>query len=92
MSRLNAALTRFFSSIRQGHSPGGDQHDPRPARLHPAELSEILGIHHFQAQGVLISTNTDPRDVTLDGEVRGQTPLYAHMAEERLYVMVPQAA
>jgi len=80
--RLNAALTHFFTSFRQYRASNG------PA-LHPAELSSIPGIHHFQARGVLISTSSDPRDVTLDGEVRGQTPMYVHMADERLRVLAP---
>jgi diacylglycerol kinase (ATP) len=57
---------------------------------HPAELSHIPGIHHIQARGVTITTSADPRDVTLDGEVRGQTPMYVHVADERLRVKVPK--
>jgi diacylglycerol kinase (ATP) len=56
---------------------------------HPAELSGIPGIHHVQAHGVTIMTSADPRDVTLDGEVRGQTPIYVHVADEQLQVKVP---
>jgi diacylglycerol kinase (ATP) len=59
---------------------------------HPAELSGIPGIHHVQARGVTITTSTDPRDVTLDGEVRGQTPMYVHVADEQLRVKVPDQA
>ncbi len=83
LARLNAALARFFNSRRQDRASNGDQR-------HPADLSVIPGIHHFQARGTFISTNADPRDVTLDGEVRGQTPIYTHMAEERLRVVVPE--
>ncbi|HEY6284168.1 MAG TPA: diacylglycerol kinase family protein [Ktedonobacteraceae bacterium] len=57
---------------------------------HPAELSGIPGIHHVQARGVTIMTSADPRDATLDGEVRGQTPMYVHVADERLRVKVPK--
>jgi len=42
-----------------------------------------------QARGVTIRTSADPRDVTLDGEVRGQTPMYVHVADEQLRVRVP---
>ena len=49
----------------------------------------IPGMHHLQARGVTITTHADPRDATLDGEVRGQTPMYVHVAHERLQVMVP---
>lgn len=83
LSRLNASLARFFNSRGQERVANGEQR-------HPADLSVIPGIHHFQAQGTMISTNADPRDVTLDGEVRGQTPIYTHMAEERLRVVVPE--
>ncbi len=37
----------------------------------------------------MITTTADPRDVTLDGEVRGQTPMSVHVADERLLVKVP---
>jgi diacylglycerol kinase (ATP) len=57
---------------------------------HPAELTKIPGIHHVQARGVTIMTSADPRDATLDGEVRGQTPMYVHVADERLRVKVPK--
>jgi diacylglycerol kinase family enzyme len=56
---------------------------------HPAEMSNIPGIHHIQARGVTITTSADPRDATLDGEVRGQTPMYVQVADERLLVKVP---
>lgn len=56
---------------------------------HPAELTGIPGIHHLQAQGVTITTHADPRDVTLDGEVRGQTPAHVRLADQRLQVIVP---
>jgi diacylglycerol kinase family enzyme len=57
--------------------------------LHSAELTGIPGVHHVQAQGVNITTQADPQDVTLDGEVRGQTPIHVCMADERLRVIVP---
>ena len=57
---------------------------------HPAELTGIPGIHHVQARGVTIMTSADPRDATLDGEVRGQTPMYVHVADEQLRVKVPK--
>jgi diacylglycerol kinase (ATP) len=86
LARLNAALTHFFNSILKNHA---SQEAASPLAPHPAELSGIPGIHHFQARGVLITTGVDPRDATLDGEVRGQTPIYARMAGERLRIFVP---
>jgi len=59
---------------------------------HPAELTSIPGMHHLQASGVTIMTSADPRDATLDGEVRGQTPMYVHGAKERVRVKVPKQA
>jgi diacylglycerol kinase family enzyme len=62
-----------------------------PSNNHnPADLSRIPGIHHLQAQSITITTGADPQDVTLDGEVRGQTPMHIRLANERLRVMVPQ--
>jgi len=85
---LNTIVTRFFS--RAEHRPEAPQewHAQYPD-LHPAELTGIPGIHHVQAREVTISTHIDPQDVTLDGEVRGQTPVYAQMADEKLLVAVP---
>jgi diacylglycerol kinase family enzyme len=56
---------------------------------HPAELTGISGIHHVQAYGVTVTTQADPQDVTLDGEVRGQTPIHTHIADQPLRVVVP---
>lgn len=87
--RINSALMRLFGAHPQDN-PSNTIEMSEPAPLpghHPANLTTIPGLHHLQAKGVLISTNADPRDVTLDGEVRGQTPMYVHVAEERLRVM-----
>ncbi len=89
--RINQALAQLFSKHGQENASNtseATEHVPTTGR-HPANLINIPGFHHLQARGVLISTNADPRDVTLDGEVRGQTPIYAHVAEERLRVIVP---
>ena len=61
----------------------------RTSTHHPAELSGIPGMHHVQALGVTITTSADPRDVTFDGEVRGQTPIYVHVADKLLRVRMP---
>jgi diacylglycerol kinase family enzyme len=90
---LSSRLAGFFSSKENGQEAASasirvnGQEDY--FAHHPAELTGIPGIHHVQARGVIITTNADPRDVTLDGEVRGLTPMYAHMADERLRVVVP---
>jgi len=80
-----AHLNRPGGHAETAVSPG----EKRTFTHHPAELSGIPGIHHVQAQGVTITTSADPRDVTLDGELRGQTPLYVHVADEQIRVKVP---
>ena len=88
LGMLREASGRIFNN-EEGHPTGpADWHKQYPA-LNQAELSHIPGIHHIQARGVFIATSVDPQDVTLDGEVRGQTPGYARMANERLRVVIP---
>jgi len=89
LGMLNAAIARIFNHAGQSPADQADWHARYPA-LQQAELTHIPGIHHVQVRGLTISTNIDPQDVTLDGEVRGQTPAYVHMADERLRVVVPQ--
>ena len=89
--RLNSALMRLFGANSlddASNSVEMSEHISTEGH-HPANLTTIPGLHHLQAKGVFISTNADPRDVTLDGEVRGQTPMYVHVANERLRVMGP---
>ncbi len=90
---LSARLAHFFGLKENGqkgaYASNALNGQGYPFIHHPGELTGIPGIHHVQARGVIITTNADPRDVTLDGEVRGQTPMYAHMADERLPVIVP---
>lgn len=80
---LSARLARLFSQKQQSIP------EPVTHEYHPGELTGAPGIHHLQARGVIITTNADPRDATLDGEVRGSTPIHAHVAEEHLQVVVP---
>ena len=81
---LSARLAQLFGHKEQQSLPQPVRHE-----YHPGELSGIPGIHHLQARGVIITTNADPRDSTLDGEVRGSTPIHAHVAEKQLQVVVP---
>ena len=89
--RLNTALARLFNMHPQDEAANaGEQGGTALSwQRHPANLVNIPGVHHLQAKGVHIATDSDPRDVTLDGEVRGQTPMYVHVASERLKVMGP---
>ena len=88
LNSLNTTLSHFFSRSEQHPSAPQAWHERYPD-LHPAELTGIPGIHHVQARGVTIATSVDPQDVTLDGEIRGQTPISVQMASERLRVVVP---
>ena len=90
-SQINAALAHLFGNhIQSAPANASETSEPVPAAVrHPANLLAIPGFHHLQARGVIISTNADPRDATLDGEVRGQTPMYVQVAQERLRVMGP---
>ena len=54
-----------------------------------ADLTSIPGIRHIQARSITIATNNDPEDVTLDGEIRGQTPIHAQIADIPLQVIIP---
>lgn len=85
---LNTRLRHFFGSREKEQQPAANEQEQYATR-HPAELTGIQGIHHLQARGVTITTSADPRDVTLDGEVRGQTPVYVCLADERLRIVVP---
>jgi len=55
--------------------------------LEKAELTGIPGIHHVRARAFAISTVDNPQDITLDGEVRSQTPAYIRMADKQLAVL-----
>ncbi|HLJ34551.1 MAG TPA: diacylglycerol kinase family protein [Ktedonobacteraceae bacterium] len=99
IGNLSADISRLFNqqfSQKQQTQPAApsatfQQKERETAFIHhPAELTGIPGIHHLQAQGVTITTHADPRDVTLDGEVRGQTPAHVRIAEQRLRVIVPE--
>jgi len=89
--RLNAALMHLFGAHPQDDASNTIELSEPVATQehHPANLTTIPGLHHLQAKGIHIATNADPRDVTLDGEVRGQTPMYVQLAEERLRVIGP---
>jgi diacylglycerol kinase family enzyme len=89
LSTLGMAFTHLFNQQNHNTDPASGWHAQYP-ELYAAELTHIPGVHHVQAHGVTIRTNTDPQDATLDGEVRGQTPIVVHMADERLPVLVPQ--
>ena len=88
MGTLGKSIARSFGPKAHVEAPQatGERHT---FTHHPAELSGIPGIHHVQARGVTITTSADPREVTFDGEVRGQTPIYVYVADMRLRVRIP---
>jgi diacylglycerol kinase (ATP) len=86
---LGTKLAQFFDVQKLPFVPQSNGDAPS-IEHNPADLSHIPGIHHLQAQGIIISTGADPQDVTLDGEVRGQTPAHISLASERLRVMIPR--
>ena len=88
LGELSATITQFFSPQKQLLTPPPNWRERHAGHL-PAELTGIPGIHHLQARGVTITTNADPQDATLDGEVRGQTPMFVRLANKRLQVVVP---
>ncbi|HEU0002274.1 MAG TPA: diacylglycerol kinase family protein [Ktedonobacteraceae bacterium] len=90
-SQINANLAHLFGNhLHVDTANAMNASEPAPtAGYHPANLLTLPGFYHLQARGVTIATNADPRDATLDGEVRGQTPMYVHVAQERLRVMGP---
>jgi len=88
IGKFGRIVTHFFGPRENGGTTLSN--GEKRFTHHPAELTHIPGIHHVQARGVTIMTSADPRDATLDGEVRGQTPMYVHVADERLRVKVPK--
>jgi len=94
LASLSRFIARFFGPKDKENNAEASLSNNEKQQLtrHPAELSGIPGIHHLQAYGVTITTSADPRDATLDGEVRGQTPMYVHVADQRLRVRVPGQA
>jgi diacylglycerol kinase family enzyme len=91
MGTLGKNIARSFAPKKQAVAPLAAE-ERRTSTHHPAELSGIPGMHHVQALGVTITTSADPRDVTFDGEVRGQTPIYVHVADKLLRVRIPDQA
>lgn len=90
LAGLNTALARLFNRTEQPPEAQQAWYMQYPD-LRNAELINIPGMHHVQARGVTITTLSGPQDVTLDGEIRGQTPVEVQMAAESLRVVVPHS-
>jgi diacylglycerol kinase family enzyme len=89
MDAFGKSFARLFVPKAKAVAPLA-KGETRTFANHPAELSHIPGMHHVQARGVTITTSADPRGVTFDGEVMGQTPIYVHVADKRLRVRIPE--
>jgi diacylglycerol kinase (ATP) len=90
IDQLMLRITRFFSRQEQRPAMGSSWHASYPDLLY-AELTDIPGIHHVKARNVIIDTIGGREDVTLDGEIRGQTPIHARVADEQLRLIVPHS-
>jgi diacylglycerol kinase family enzyme len=90
----DAAPQDLFMRITQFFHPqtSEQQHDKqtRYPQLAQAELTAIPGIHHLQAKNIIIATDGgSTHDATLDGEIRGTTPIRAYVPAEKLQLIVP---
>jgi len=85
---LIAAFGHLFNTETVSVTSGKARYTQQ-SLLEAADLTGIPGVHHFQARRVAISTSNDPEDVTLDGEIRGHTPIHVQMADTPLKVIVP---
>ena len=87
---LLGRITRFFNRDQPPpHPPENGNWHARYPDLLAAQLTNIPGVHHIQARGVKITTLGQRQDATLDGEVRGQTPMHVQVAPEPLCVLGP---
>lgn len=89
IDQLLFRITRFFGHLAQQEAQKDGWHAQYPHLLN-AELTDIPGIHHFKTHALTITTPESSQDATLDGEVRGQTPIQAQAAHERACLIVPQ--
>ncbi len=83
---LLTRIRRFFNR-EELQLPRRDDWHGRYPELVAAELTDIPGVHHIQARGVKIRVAGPRQDATLDGELRGQTPMHVHIASEQLRLL-----
>jgi diacylglycerol kinase (ATP) len=88
LEELLSRITRFFKR-ESSTSPDKHAKHAQYPQLLPAELTDIPGVHHVQARGVKITTLQSVQAATLDGELRGRTPLHVQIALEQLHLIVP---
>lgn len=90
LESLSTSIISFINHQEQPPTPTTSPWHASHSALHAAELSGLPGIHHLRAREVIITTQDDPQDATLDGEIRGQTPAHVYTSEKRLHVLVPR--
>lgn len=90
LGKLSTHLASFFNSPPTDIAWSEEVDEARQFFCHPAELTSVPGIHHFQAQGLTLTTSQGPQPVTLDGEIRGKTPLHVTLARNVLPVLIPK--
>ncbi|GHO46552.1 diacylglycerol/lipid kinase family protein [Ktedonospora formicarum] len=89
ISQVMLRVLRFFGRQAEREATDASWHAQHPQLL-SAALTDIPGIHHVKARTLSIRTPDTRQDATLDGEVRGQTPIHALVARERARLLVPQ--
>ncbi len=83
---LLGALGRLKDRLASGDAESA----PLPADDSSAGLL-LPGVRRYQVRSVRIATQ-QPLDVTLDGEIRGRTPIQIRVAPHQLRVLLPEAA
>ncbi|GCE23841.1 hypothetical protein KDK_76410 [Dictyobacter kobayashii] len=90
-NRLEKLLHKILNFFRRRTAQKAEQEDwyTQFPELLAAERTNIPGIHHVQARDITIYSCGKRAEVTLDGEIRGQTPIHARVADEALNIIVP---
>lgn len=99
---LLEALEKLGESFQGWRRPRGNEHDAngeanRQGTAHAGDaggaeeppIYRLPGVRRYQARGAMIRTPQHV-DVTLDGEIRAQTPAWVHIAPEPLWVLLPE--
>lgn len=87
---LTAAFGHLFNS-ETASMTNSKAENTEQSLLEAVDLTGVPGVHHIQAHSITLSTSDDPEDVTLDGEIRGQTPIHVQMADTPLKIFIPNS-
>jgi diacylglycerol kinase family enzyme len=91
LPRVLLRIVRFFGRRAHRAAKAMGWHANYPT-LQPAALTDVAGVHHVQAEAMTMMIGKLHQEITLDGEVRGSTPLSVSVADERLRLLVPTTA